>query len=427
MLVSIAIPYMCVVTVAHSRALSPIDEWLYVDALLKLPTQGIVHEGELVGDETLRMMSCYGVSPFGTFGSPCGSQPSHRDYPNQGLSTAANNVPIYFAITRGLGDALHLVSGVDYLTAWRLTGSAWLIGALMVLYGLIRSWRLSHLSVLAVGLAFVASPFSWWTYSYISTDAPAFMFGALLLWLASRARTSSGSRWWLFSLSIVAIIFKITNVIGVVFALLYTLIDSVVHLRQGDSIISRARDRRAGLQALAAPAFGLAVGITLQAAWLVVVQLWAVGSDRADQGISIPLSGNEFLLQFTNFLPGTITSSPIGAYVPTFAYAPLSWLTVAGVITALFAIRRRDPHRSITLAIAVASICAAPGLALALQVLNGSYFQLPPRYGATLLPGFLLATAFVLKSRSAAFAVVSYAAALLIVGIWLSYYLTSLG
>lgn len=426
LLALIAMPYMSVVTVAHSSALSPIDEWVYVDALFKFPTQGIVHEGELVGPETLAILSCHGISPFGTLGPHCGAEYQPKAYPNAGLSTVASYVPVYFAVTRIVGDGIHFLTGVESLTAWRLTGLMWLLGGLLSLYALVRSWGGSHLAVVAVGVVFITSPFSWWTYSYVSTDAPAFLFGALLLLFATRAIDSRVSRWWLLGLSAVAIAVKISNLIGVSLALLYLIIDSTLRAHRSKPGSSRRVSAFAGVRAMGFAAAGLVMGCVLQVVWLALTRVWAVSPDRADQGITIALTPNEFLLQFANFLPGTITSSPISAYVPSFVYAPLGWLTIAGVLAAGGVQRARGTRMALVLAVGIASVCAAPALAVALEYVNGAYFQLPPRYGATLLPGFLLLLALVLRNRIATATIVLYSGALLVLGLWLSFYLATL-
>lgn len=421
-----AMPYMSVVIVAHSSALSPIDEWVYVDALVKFPAQGIVHEGELVGPETLAILSCHGISPFGTVGPDCGTKYDPEAYPNAGLSTAASYVPLYFAFTRIVGDGIHFLTGAEPLTAWRLTGLMWLLGGLLSLYVLVRSWGASHLAVVAVGAAFITSPFSWWTYSYVSTDAPAFLFGALLLLLATRAIDSRVSRWWLLGLSALAIAVKISNLIGVSLALLFLIIDSALRAHRTEPGSSRRVSVFSGVRAARFAAVGLVIGCALQVVWLALTQVWAVSPNRADQGITIALTPDELLLQFANFLPGTITSSPISAYVPSFVYAPLGWLTITGVLVAVGVQRALGARMALVLAVGIASVCAAPALAAALEYVNGAYFQLPPRYGATLLPGFLLLLAFGLRNRIATSTVIIYSGALLVLGLWLSFYLATL-
>jgi hypothetical protein len=63
----------------------------------------------------------------------------------------------------------------------------------------------------------------------------------------------------------------------------------------------------------------------------------------------------------------------------------------------------------------------APVLALAVQLAQGEYFQLPPRYGASLLPAFLLATAFILRNFVMNWILIIYSCGLFAVGIVAAY------
>jgi hypothetical protein len=418
--VLIAIPYIVVVTLLHTRAVSPIDEWVYLDYMQKLPAQGMVHEGEAMSDESLELMACTGVSPYGPIGPPCDdefTQTEMGEFPNQGLTTASPYTPIYFGVAWATGGVIDLLPGIDLVDGWRLSGALWLLASLVILFRLFRQLGVGRFIGFAVAVAYVSSPYSWWTYSYVSTDAPAVLVGATLLSLAIDLAHGRRVGWLLVAVGIVGTLIKLTNVIGVALALLYL---GIVAVR------GRLRREPGTWRLLWPPMLALALGVAGQLAWLRLGQALAVGDLRPDQGISTSLSIPELLLQTTNFLPGTITSSPIGAYVPNFVFAPLSWLCVVGVIAAVFTLRARHPTSSLVLAVGAASVIAAPLLAITLQVATGSYFQLPPRYGATLLPGFLLLLALGIRHRGAAGAVGLYAGGLLIVGMWLSGYLAGL-
>lgn len=420
LLLIIAMPYFATVTLIHTEALSPVDEWVYVDYLRKLPSQGMVHEGELVGLETLRQLACDGVSPFGPIGPPCGSELPVDEFPNEGLTSAAPYTPIYFAMTRAVGDALAVLPGVDQTAGWRLTGTLWAAAAIVALYALARDRGVRHGPILAVGIAFVASPFSWWTYSYVSTDAPGFALGALLLLLALRVRSCIAARWWMLGIAALAVAIKLTNLLGVALATLLLLVDAALSAR-------RRAEVRPPLVAALFPVGGLALGLALQSGWLQFVAATAVSDERADQGIGVPLTLAELFLQVVHFLPAGLTASPITAYVPPFAYAPLGWLTVAGVLAAAATARSiRADSTALVVATVIGALSAAPLLAVTIQVFTGGYFQLPPRYAATLLPAFLLVTALVLRQRTAIVTLTAYGVALLGLGLWLADYFASL-
>lgn len=166
---------MCViVTLSHSNQISPIDEWVYLDYLYKLPADAIALQGEAIGQQALQQMSCEGVKPYGAMGAPCGSdyESQRALYPQDGLTSADAYTPVYFALTWFAGKAIQAVTSLGEVPSLRLTGFLWLAGGLIAFYLLMRAMRVPKLAILALGLIFIATPFAWWTYTYVNTDAP---------------------------------------------------------------------------------------------------------------------------------------------------------------------------------------------------------------------------------------------------------------
>lgn len=391
------------VTLLHSDALSPLDEWVYVDYLYKVPEQGMVFKGEAIGDEALDAIACDGVTPYGTMGDPCGSEYDYANFPFGGVTSADPYPPIFFMVTRFLGDGIGLLAGVDDVTGWRLTGPLWLAATMVAFFALLRSWRVHSIAILALGLAFIGSPFAYWTYSYVSTDAPAFLCGSLLLYLTTRYVRGEVRGWWIVGMAAVAAVFKVTNLLGVGLAALLLLIDA---LRTAHAAGWSFRGRplvTAGFAGLS-----LAAGVVVQGGWLYINEITAVSTERAAQGIGRPFGVEELLAQTTNFLPGTIVSNVVLAGsggqlalpFPGFATAPLSWICIAGVIGAFFRLAGPWSERSsLVVAVTASAALAGPALAIALQIATSSYFTLPARYGATLLPAFLLMAGLLMRNR----------------------------
>lgn len=437
-LVVVAVGYSSAVTIQHSDAMSPIDEWVYSDYLDKLPTQGMLTPGEEIGPEALDRMACDGVFPYGPMGATCGT--SYADistFPFHGITSADPYTPLYFGLTRLAGDAMHFVSGVDQLTAWRLTGSLWLAGSMVLFWLLLRQWRVSSAATLGLGLAFIASPFAWWTYTYVSTDAPSFLAGAALLFVTTRFIRGTGSLWWIPILAVVATVFKVTNLLAVGLAALYLVIHGLIEFwnrrknravgadglsessdSNSDGLAPTIKPRRHYLPLVVAAATSIAA-ILAQFTWLRIHASLRPEDAETSSGGS-PLGVLQLLGQLANFLPGTITSNvhvsgmtEFALPFPDFAVVPLSWLTVAGVIGAFWALRGLTARTPLVIAIAISSVLFAPVLALALYLTTGSYFELPPRYGASILAGFLLAAGLTMRNRWASWILIGYSVALL--------------
>lgn len=417
LLAAIALTTSSATTLLHGDDLSPIDEWVYVDYLFKIPEQGVVLKGEEIGEEALDIIACDGITPYGPMGPPCGGDYSNPgDFPFGGITSADPYTPIYFAVTRFVGDAISFVTGVDQLVGWRLTSPLWLVAAVLALVALMRQWQARESVMLGVGLAFIGSPYSYWTYSYVSTDAPAFFFGAFLLYLATRFVREEVSGWWIVVVGAIGTLIKITNILAVGLVALYLIFHWVAEVRRLKAESAGGWPEPKQTRRLLGLTLGAsAAAILTQAAWLTLNRLTAIAEARAEQGISYQLTTDAFLAQFASFLPGTIVSNVniagstgVALPIPSYAVAPLSWLCIAGVVGAYFLLQRGEPTGPLVNAIAIASVAFAPALSLAFQLITSSYFTFPARYGAAILPGFLLLAGLIIKNRVVAWLIVGY-------------------
>jgi len=225
--------YMAIITLLHSQAVSPIDEPQYIDYIDKVYGQGIVRSGEYLGELVRGLFACHGVIPFGVMGAACGSDMSDPSvFPFGGISSAPIYTPVQFWIDRVVGDAISTIPGIDQLAGWRLVGTLWLGGGLAFCYLAARRLRIAGWGFVAVALAFVASPFGFWTFSFVSTDAPIFLFGAIALWLTMRIARGESSGWWLVALGAAGSLFKATSLVAVGFAFVYLVVYRVIALRR---------------------------------------------------------------------------------------------------------------------------------------------------------------------------------------------------
>ena len=412
-----------VVTANHGPALSPVDEWVYVDYLFKLPVQGIVYEGEKIGKEALVIMSCDGVTPYGPMGPECGSSVADLStFPYKGVTSADAYTPAYFAVTRVVGDAIHTVTGINQLSSWRVTGALWLGLASVLLYKLLRQWRIGRPIILGLGLSVIASPFAWWTYSYVSTDAPSLAFGILILLAAVKIGRGQWSGWWLPVISTVAVLFKVTNVLGVCLAALYLLILWLLERKETQWVGWKTRrphqQDRSSLGLLVFAVAALGASVTAQVAWLAFRSAEAVGNP-VNQAIGIPLTPEELVSQVATFLPGTIVSNvnvtgstDLAYAIPGFVVAPLTWICITGVLGAFWTLRKGSKLAPIVVSVTMAALFFAPMLAIIIQLTTSNYFPLPPRYGAAILGSFLLLAGLTIRNRWAIGILLAYSVSL---------------
>lgn len=426
----VALVYAGAVTIIHDDSVSPIDEVVYLDYTYKVWDQGLVRDGELFGDDVAQVVACENVIPFGNFGQECGAEAADLDaMPNAGYTTGAGYTPAYFWTVRLIGDPIHVLTGLTDVTSWRLSGAVWLACTVIALVALFRRWGVPDSSIFATGVLFIASPYAWWTYTYISTDTSVVLFGAVTLLVATEVIRRRWSPWWLVVLGVIGPILKITTLLVFGLVLLYLLFQTIAETRSrrrvalGDAPSFEGKRSLGKIWIFAGSAAVIAVA--LQYAWMRLVPLLQASDVSVDQGVQSTLSASELLRLMILGPGGAIGHNPAAGIFPSTVFgdiaAPLGWIMVAGVIGAAM-ISRGDTERApITWAVATAGVAALPALGIAVAV-TGGYFDLPGRYGAALIPAYLLMVGTMLRSRIAIVLVGGYAVALMVFGIWLAAY-----
>lgn len=425
-LLVLSLAYIWSIVVLHGPGLSPIDEWGYIDYLMKVLGQGFVHEGEFIGESARQLLACNGLVAHGAVTIPCASAPGDpADFPYGGLAYTAPYLPVNFAITRVVGDGLAGIFGVDSLVGWRMVGWFWLAGALTFIHLIGRRLGLPTPVLFAIGLALVASPIAFWSFGYVSTDGPMLFFGALLLWLAMRFAAGEISGWWLVLAGAAGGAFKVTAALAGGLVLLHLL---AVLLRERRRTLWRGLGTRRpeapfrrSLGLIGFPLLALVASLVVSLGWMRLMPLLAVSDLRVDHGISIQLTIGELLPQVWNFLGLTIQSGIVWEPIPTYLYLPLSWLVVGGVVAAFAVLRRRSPHAALTTATLIAALIASPAMAIAFQLATSTYYEMPARYGIGLLPALLVVAGLAFRNRFMPWIVAGYSLALMVFGLTLAY------
>lgn len=404
---SVAMIYMVTVTLLHTQAVSPIDEPQYIDYLDKVYRQGMVHKGEYLGALVRELFACHGVIPFGQMGPACGTDLSDpAAFPYGGVSSAPIYPPVQFWFARVVGDVFGLIPGVGQLAGWRLVGTLWMAAGLTFSYLIARRLRVADWRFVAVALAFVVSPYGYWTFSFVSTDAPIFCYGAIVLWISMLVVRRERSGWWLVALGAIGPLFKATSLVAVGFAFLYVLTHRIIEVRGtgGARAVLRTPCVWHGLGAVVA-------NVAVAAAWTKLIPLLAVSGAEAEQGVSSPFSIDLFGQQFAGFLSG-VPQWVVPETDNVAIFLPLGWLAIAGVVGSLLLLPYASRDRALTIALFAAYLIGAPVLVLSVVAATGLYFPIPPRYGIALVPALIIVTIPLLRNRWALRALVVYVAVL---------------
>lgn len=416
-LVTAAMAMCGTVTVQHHQQFSPYDEWVYYDYVMKIPTQGIVRQGEYVGSAALEAMACVGDG-YGPRGQVCTGPNGHykapAHYPQEGKTTADAYTPLYFDVTWGLGTAIKFVTGLDFLTAARLSGFFWLAGGLIAFSALARELKFNKLLTVGLGLVLVGSVASKYAFTYISTDASAFVSGAVLLLFALRFIRGKTSGWWLVPLAVVAVLLKITNIFAVGLVAVFLLTFALLKWRQRSHW---PPDRPSPLKIGVLTTTFILASLLAQGAWLVIRAAIAVG-DGPNQGVDVPISIRGIAATVTTFigLPGTRT-------VDGLLTLPLAILTIVGIFGFFLQAKGSGEKRALSIATVVSATLFGPLLLVVMGIVLGAAFPVVPRYSQSLVPAFFAAIAFTAHNKLSRYLVLGYGIALTVAAIGRAFYL----
>ncbi|MEN2739390.1 hypothetical protein ABCS02_16480 [Microbacterium sp. X-17] len=392
------------ITPQHATV-SPIDEYVYIDYLAKVPTQIIVHKGEETGQYARLYLSCHGVRTIGFYPDSFCEHWTAADVarmPNTGKTTADLYTPLYFGATWLMAQPLRLFGITDITEAGRLTGWTWLAAGAILLYLSLRRLRVHPATAAGLGLLMVGSLSAYWSNTYISTDATSLLAGSLMLFgLTMLSRPGRRGAILFVVFGVLVTLAKLQNLMAVAAAVLILLIMAANDAFRSEGVWRERtrtffRDRRVLIGAIA-----LVASLVGQVIWILIRNALTVGT-FPDQGVSTPFGKKAFVDEVFKFFPGVangaIQPSQVG-FAAVIAATLMTWVIVAGVLGLLAASKRGTQHEALALGSFVVALLAGPILAVANIAVSGYYFSLPPRYGMSLIP-FFLACAGVLFTRA---------------------------
>ncbi|MCU1637123.1 MAG: hypothetical protein JWQ68_2362, partial [Cryobacterium sp.] len=404
-LLAVASLAMALWHVPQHTTVSPIDEYVYIDYLAKVPDQLVVHRGEETGEYARQFLSCNGVRAVGHYPDAMCAHPSESQeprLPNGGVTTADLYTPLYFGATWLMAQPL-LLLGVDDLTeAGRYTGWVWLAAGSIVLYLALRRWRVPVVAAGGAGLIMVGSLAAYWSNTYISTDATVLFASSLLIFGATMLDRPSRRTVSLFVVfAVLASLLKLQNLMAVGSVSLFLLILAAVGAtRAGDGLRSRlalfSRDKRVW-----AAVIGAGAALAAQGVWVAIRSAIAVGP-LPDQDVSAPFGKTAFIREALAFLPGVSA----GALDPTLlgigavlSSAIVAWVITGGTVGLALSSGLGTKGEALAISALVIAVAAGPLLAITNILVGGYYFQLPARYGMPLIPIFLTCAALLVAQK----------------------------
>jgi hypothetical protein len=341
---------------------------------------------------------------------PCNGGPYDNPaaYPQAGKTSADLYTPAYFAVSYVAAKAIQLVTGTDLLTAARLSGALWLAAGMWIFWLLMRKFRVHDWVTVGLGLAYIASPIALFNYTYISTDAPGFLVGVLLLYFAIRFIRGESSGWWLVPIAVAATWLKVANLVavGMVFILLIVMVLSRWKRPH------RLPEGVTRLKLIVIPVVMVVASIVAELIWIVIRAAIKVGP-QPSQGLDGKLDLRTLGDLIDVFFPGPLgfTAGPLP--VPPFLSVPLAWLVVAGVIGMLFLTKRWGENRAISIAVATSVTVFGPLMLIGMYLVLGTVPPISGRYAAALIAPMLLTAAYIARNSIARWLILIYGSGLL--------------
>lgn len=385
------------VHVLEHEKISPIDEYVYIDYLSRVSTDGVIAKGETRA-AAREYLSCQGVRGYPQFaGGVCGTDAdveADAEFPYGGLTSADFYSPVYFWVTWAVAQPL-VFFGVDLITAGRLVGSLWLAAAGVLLFLTVRRLTEDRLLALASPLLLIGSLPSYWSHTYVSTDATAFLAGAALLAIAVRLDEGSGGRVALPLVAAVVVLAKVQNMAAVAMVALFLVFGAWSRRKTSNSPWWRSAPVFASVVAVVA-------AIGAQGVWLLFRALFLADGPSADQQVGDLFGVGALVAEVFKILPGVVgttsglaQTTSIGAVLA----GALALVIVAGAVGLPFAGNRKERSTRLGTSALVASLVSAPVLAVVTVVTVGFYFSLPARYGLSLLPSLILCASLLFARR----------------------------
>ena len=374
------------------KQLSPIDEGVHLDYVDRASNFEIPRTGDFMGQNSLQITACMGISLPGIVLPACGPGPYvPAEFPGGGFQYEAQQPPLYYFVTAPMRPFVQFFAGTrDYTMSLRLTGAIWLAVGLIVLWFAGRKFEVDEWTL--VGAIFVAgcAPNVVYYSSIVSNDAASILAGSIAALAIAPCIKSSPSRqrtFALFAVGFAVAMLKPMNVLplGALALFLFAL-----HASRNPKW--RDERRRFFLQWLRGGGSLVAGGGVAVATWyLIYTRIGYVDPKTMPVFAGLAISGFPIATVFSqgSALLGLATDSAASPGLAQPSGALFRVLTRAIFITAglagLFSVRRTWEHL-LGLATILVLIVGGVGISLVFWLSLKMDPGAPSRYGLPLVP-----------------------------------------
>ena len=194
--VIIAAAVVIPVVLGPGKALSRIDEPTHADYAWQAAHFQLPRAGSAIAEPILAHWACVGQEGYEL--PPCGTTDGAWAFPYDGQNYNFAHPPLYYVVVGLPARALDAaIPGLDFVSAARLMGVAWLAGGMFMLFVALRRWRIDPAAALIAPLLLPAFPRILHASTTVNPDAAAVVFGAAAVWIAARIFVEDYDKWML--------------------------------------------------------------------------------------------------------------------------------------------------------------------------------------------------------------------------------------
>jgi hypothetical protein len=384
-------------------AVSPFDENLHIDQLVRSSRFELVQTDDGLSQEAMHEVACRG-SEVVVFPACKEGRYEPNDFSYNGWNTASSAPPYYYLVTGATARILSAPAGNSIVNWGRVLGSLWLLVGVYFVVRAAEYFSVRRLPLVLGVIVVVASPSLLHASNTINSDATAFVGGAAVLLAGLSWERRRAPLWLLGVAAAFCALFDSTNALGVVVVLFYFLVRAVASHRH--KLIEAVRPWREYLVAGLVAAASAAVAVL---SWRVVYQLLShdVDLSQTDQVRAFRIDHLDLKMLLGKDTLFSVFPPPGSGYIPpildTTAYSLFTQaaLILLGGLLIAAAVRTSFADRLSALSAAtVAALILTPVMFVIYNFVSASqYFPILPRNALTALPAVAVVAAAAARTR----------------------------
>lgn len=383
--------------ISNYPQLSPVDELQHADYMIKAAHGELLRRGDTIGPEAAREAACRGIVDPNRVVPDCTTNPERPPWlvEQTGVNTEEIQPPVFYAVTGVLARGIRAALGMSsIITAGRLVGGLWLAAGAALLWVLLGRMQVHPVARWGVTALVACSPQMLGVAAVINNDVTAIVAGAGVLLAAVAWEQRSVHGGIVLATVVAAISVKPTNVVGVGVAAGYLVLRALV--------AHRSAGRMPAMLRMGGAMIGVAAVTGLL--FLAFHDAIARAEPLANPNTAYFQTDHLTAKQVVQALPNGVTPMRDPFLPPFLATTPVRvviraghWLLLGALLVVIAAAARKSREWPLAVSALVACLLAGPAYVVLNYVASDIYFNIPPRYALSAVPGLAVVLGSLLR------------------------------